>query len=106
MSKNKIRCSVSGLWYGVTTQTREKRIAKFGSVEAYESGYVSRVAKRLRAEGKTDEEIKAMADAGSITSDMASPKMKVARKATAKDVTPATETIEVEDKEVESFLAD
>ena len=105
MSKNKIRCSVTGLWSGVTTQTREKRIAKFGSVEAYENGYVSRAAKRLRSEGKSDEEIRSMAEAGTIKSSMPAPGIKVAKKV-KKAAIPATETITTEDKDVESFLSE
>ena len=74
MAKNKLRCNVTGLWYGVSKARRDKLIEREGSFEAVIENYVSRDANRLLKEGKSVEEIQAMVEVGDLTSNTAAPK--------------------------------
>ena len=103
MAKNKLRCTVTGEWYGVSKARREKLIASFGSVEELEKGYVSRDGKRLLAEGHTPEAI--------LDMDLSTKTIPPKRKATAQ--TKADEVIGVPrvaedpnaDQDVKDFMA-
>jgi len=74
MSKNKIQCSVTKEWFGISKARREKLIQEFGSEAELEKNYVCRMVKRLQKEGKSDEEIRKLAEAGEITSQTNAPK--------------------------------
>jgi hypothetical protein len=76
MSKYKIQCTITGLWSNINTRWMEKIIQKHGSVDAFRDKYVCRDAKRLLKEGKTAGEIRAMVDAGTLTSKVSAPKAK------------------------------
>ena len=107
----KIQCSVSGCWMSVTTNHKKELIEKFGSEENLAADYVSRDARRLRKEGKSDADIKAMAAAGELESKTAEPRKagKVAKAKTPK--APKVEEVEEvndtesTDSEVNEFLA-
>ena len=46
MSKNKLKCNVTGKMYGISKGRRDKLIQKFGSEEALISNFVSREGKK------------------------------------------------------------
>lgn len=56
--KTRVRCAVSGQETGCRPDIFDKRVEKYGSVEAMNAQYVSSASKRLLREGKTVEEIR------------------------------------------------
>lgn len=110
MAKNKLRCTVTGLWYGVSAARRAKLVTKFKGEEALIEGFVSRDAIRLQKEGKSVEEIRAMAEAGTIKSNTNAPKRASTRSASkvAKAETDATADASDEDldPDVKNFLGE
>jgi len=103
MAKNKLRCTVTGEWYGVSKARREKLIASFGSVEELEKNYVSRDGKRLLKEGKTPEEILAM----DVTTKTIAPKRSKTAETKADEVIgqPRVEDDPDADEDVKDFMA-
>jgi len=75
----KLQCNVSGLWFSVTTNHKKELVEKFESEDNLIDTYVSRDARRLRKEGKSDEDIRNMAEAGEITSLTPAPKRALKR---------------------------
>lgn len=69
----KIKCTVSGLHYSVTTAHKQELVKRFGSEENLINSYVSRDAKRLMKEGKTAEEIQRLVQAGELSSHTKAP---------------------------------
>ncbi len=118
MAKNKLQCNVTGLWYGVSASRREKLIQKYGSFEQLVENYVSRDAVRLQKEGKSEDEIRAMVEAGELVSNTAAPKRastrgedtetKATKVAVTEPVEPEAVTEEDEDidPDVKAFLDD
>lgn len=112
--KNRVRCTVTGLWFNANQNRMRDLIRQYGSEEALVKGYVSRLGKRLLAEGKTEAEIKKLVEAGEITSKADAPKAtsgKRGRPAGSKnreastEIPEAGEESETEgDSEVENFL--
>lgn len=109
----RIQCSVSGLWMSVTTNHKKELVDKFGSEDELNKTYVSRAVRRLRKEGKSDEEIKKMAAAGELESKTSAPRRagKVAGVKTPKvkkteEVEVVNEDTEPADADVEGFLAE
>lgn len=88
----KLQCKVSGLWYAVTTNHKKELVEKFEAEGLnLESDYVSRDARRLLKEGKSESEIREMAENGEIATKTTPPKR--ARKANATAVpTPRVAT--------------
>ncbi|MFW9948617.1 MAG: hypothetical protein ACFFKA_00655 [Candidatus Thorarchaeota archaeon] len=74
MPLNKIRCNVTGLWFGISKSRREKLLTQFNTMEELEEVYVSRVAKRYLKDGKSEEDIRALVEQGVITSNTEAPK--------------------------------
>jgi len=116
MAKNKLKCNVTGLWYGVSAARRDKLIQKFGSFESLVEGYVSRDAVRLQKDGKSADEIRAMAEAGELNSNTAAPKRattigdevkasKPAKVSAPEKDEPAVEDEDI-DPDVKAFLED
>ena len=64
--KNKIECTITGQWCYISDARLKKLAKKFGSEKAVREQYVSRVAKRLLADGKNKTEIRAMAKGGTL----------------------------------------
>ena len=71
--KNKIRCTVTGVLCYISDARLASLVAKKGSEQAVREGYISRVAARLLKAGKTNDEIKQMADAGTLPPPAAAP---------------------------------
>ena len=108
----KLRCNVTNTFWSVTTNHKRELIEQYGSEEDLNSKYVCRTARRLRKEGKTDAEIREMADNGEIVSKTSPPKRlnKTAGTSTksAKTVAvkPAPKKEKVsDDPDVNAFLA-
>jgi hypothetical protein len=76
----KIQCTVTGLWFGVTSAQLQRRIAEAGSLDVLKSSYVCRDARRARKEGKSDDEIRQLAAEGKIVSNAKAPGGKRGRK--------------------------
>jgi len=112
--KNRVRCTVTGLWFNANQNRMRDLIRQYGSAEELEKSYVSRLGKRLLAEGKTVPEIKKMVESGELVSKADEPKAsagKRGRPAGSKNTPQAsTEVPEVgedadeADAEVENFL--
>jgi len=81
--KNKICCTVTGQLCYATNERWHRLLKKYGSEEEIRKNCISRVAKRLLAEGKTKDEIRAMAKAGTLPSPSAKVK-KVDKKTISK----------------------
>ena len=107
MAKNKLKCTVTGEWYGVSKARREKLVAKFGSVDELEKGYVSRDGKRLLKEGHTAEEILEMAKEGKIPTKTITPKRDNTAKTAADEIigTPLVAEDPKADQDVKDFMA-
>ena len=117
--KSKIRCVVTGEEVGVRPHIFDKRVAKFGSVEALLKGYISSMGKRMLRDGMSVTQIrtqfgnaddKSLPTVTSIT-DMVTTitSKKNTSKATAeKKTSPTSSTTTVEDSgidpDVEKFL--
>lgn len=111
----KLQCSVTGLWYSVTTNHKRELVEKFGSEDELTKTYVSRDARRLRKEGKTDVEIRQMVENGELATKTNAPKrlgskavktnVKTARKQrTDTDTETEQKPVKIEDPDVEAFL--
>jgi hypothetical protein len=105
MSKNKLQCSVTGLWFNTTCASRKRMIEKeFGSEENLTKNYVCKRARKLLKQGKTVEEIQAMVTNGELTSKAEAPGTKAHKKvkkvkkkeANTETGTENTETVEAE----------
>ena len=71
----KLQCSVSGLWYAVTTNHKKELVEKFEKEGLdLENDYVSRDARRLIKDGKTVDEVRDMAASGEIETKTVAPK--------------------------------
>lgn len=77
----KLQCNISKLFYGVNTNRHKELIEQYGSLDNLESTYISRDAKRLLKEGKTEAEIRQMAINGTLTSKTSPPKKYVKQQA-------------------------
>ncbi len=108
MTKYRIQCTVSGIWNAINTQWINRIEAKYGSVDEFRKIYVCRDAKRLLKEGKTEAEIRKMAEDGTLSSKIRPPKgaKKKKSKAKRKKKENSVQTGEQEsvDPEVEEFL--
>jgi hypothetical protein len=108
--KNKVRCTITGELCYVSDKRMHALVKKAGSEEEVRKNYVSRVANRLRKQGKTDEEIVKMAKNGELPAPASAPgtRVKTPRKTSRKskkvkgdvviDDTPKA------DKDVSAFL--
>jgi len=101
--KNKLRCTVSGEWYGVSAARRRKLVEKYGSDDELVKNYVSRTSRRYLKEGYTPERIRQMTEQGEITTKTSAPK-RLGKETVKND--PVTEMIKAEpdDPEVKAFM--
>jgi len=100
----KLQCSKSGLWYAVTTNHKKELEEKFeADGRDLETEYVSRDARRLMKEGKSEDEIRQMVADGELTSKTAAPKRasKPASSTPAPKSVPQPEDDEVTDDSVD-----
>jgi len=67
-SKTKIRCVISGLVLSVRPDVYSQRIAKFGSEEKLQAGYVSNASKKMLRGGMTVTEIRTKAGTVNVKS--------------------------------------
>jgi hypothetical protein len=67
-SKTKIRCVISGLVLSVRPDVYAQRIAKFGSEEKLQAGYVSNASKKMLRGGMTVTEIRTKAGTVNVKS--------------------------------------
>jgi len=109
MNKNKLRCTVTGIEFGVSADRRAKLVQKFGSEEQLVAGYVSRIARNLQKQGLSDAEIKTKAEAGELND--AINKMHIPhKKGAVSTYTAPVAQVEVQtddvklDEDVEKFL--
>lgn len=64
--RNKIKCSICGTLHYISDERLKLLAKKTGGEDVARANYVSRVARRLLKAGKTVDEIKAMAAAGTL----------------------------------------
>lgn len=108
----KLQCSKSGLWYAVTTNHKKELVEKFEREGLnLETDYVSRDARRLMKDGKSDEEIRQMAENGEIVSKTTPPK-RALKAAASGNPTPKVSTVEDDeptsapvDNDVDDFMS-
>lgn len=105
MSKNRVKCTVTGLWFNANQNRMRSLLQEYGSPERLEKEYVSRLGKSLLKQGKSREEIKALVDAGTIVSKAGEPVTRNGKRG-RKPKTAVSETERsTSDKEVASFMS-
>lgn len=110
--KNKVRCTVTGELCYISDKRMKALIKKAGSEDEVRKTYISRVANRLRKQGKSDEDIVKMAKDGELPAPASvhGPRVKVAKKTSHKSKKAKTGDVVIDDtpkadKDVEAFLA-
>jgi len=98
--KNKVRCIVTGELRAVSKDFWARLIKRHGSEEAVRENYISRIAKQLRKQGKSDQEIREMAEQGNLPE--AAPQAKKAPR--AKKADKKSVVVDTVPEDVKDFL--